>query len=146
MVWFSVQYPRDTIAIVETIDKIAPRPGIGMIGGDMSVGFPITRLVHGNWTQRAVTCWMASSAHRLRSQPGTEPEVAAAMERYENLDRSMLRDDIRSNPPQILLIEAKPEDPFDWGAWARADPQLASELNAYEFVKQIDDVQIWHRR
>jgi hypothetical protein len=146
MVWFSVQYPRDTIAIAETIDKIASRPGIAMIGGDVSVGFPVTRLVHGNWAQRAASRWMASSAHRLRSQPGTEPEVAAAMERYENLDRSMLLDDIRSNRPQIILIEAKPEDTFDWGAWARADPQLASELNAYEFVKQIDDVQIWRRR
>jgi hypothetical protein len=146
LVWFNVQYPRDTLAIVQTIDGIAPRPGIAMIGGDMSIGFPVTRLAHGNWAQRSVTLWMATSAHRLRSQPGTDLNVAAAMERYEALDRSMLRDDIRANRPEILLIEAKAEVPFDWGAWARADPQLASELNAYELVKQIDDVQIWRRR
>jgi hypothetical protein len=52
LVWFNVQYPRDTRAIVETIERIAPRPTIAMIGGDMSVGFPITRLVQGTWVQR----------------------------------------------------------------------------------------------
>jgi hypothetical protein len=146
LVWFNLQYPRDTLAIVQTIDGIAPRPGIAMIGGDMSIGFPITRLVDGRWAQRSVSRWMAASAHRLRSQPGTDPNVAAAMERYEALDRSILRDDIRANRPEILLIEAKAEEPFDWGTWARVDQELASELNAYELVKQIDDVQIWRRR
>jgi hypothetical protein len=146
LVWFNVQYPRDTLAIVQTIDGIAPRPGIALIGGDMSIGFPITRLVHGRWAQRSVSRWMAASAHRLRSQSGTDPNVAAAMERYEALDRSMLRDDIRANRPEILLIEAKAEEPFDWSTWARVDPELASELNAYELVKQIGDVQIWRRR
>jgi hypothetical protein len=146
LVWFNVQYPRDTLAIVQMIDGIAPRPGIALVGGDMSIGFPITRLVHGRWAQRSVSRWMAASAYRLRSQPGTDPNVAAAMARYEALDRSMLRDDIRANRPEILLIEAKAEEPFDWSTWARVDPELASELNAYELVKQIDDVQIWRRR
>jgi hypothetical protein len=145
LVWFDVQYPRDTRAIVETIEKTAPRPTIAMIGGDMSVGFPIVRLVEGTWAQRSVSRWMAANAHRIRTELGVSPDVAAKMARYEMLDRMMLRDDVLSKRPDILLVEAKPTQPFDWLAWARADPQLAVALDDYDLVKQIDDVQIWRR-
>jgi hypothetical protein len=146
LVWFNVHYPRDTRAIVETIEKIAPRPPIAMIGSDMSVGFPITRLVQGVWAQRSVSRWMAENAHRIRTELNVAPDVAAAMIRYEMLDRSMLRDDIISKRPVILLVEAEPTEPVDWLAWARADPQLAAALDDFELVKQIDDVQIWRRK
>jgi hypothetical protein len=145
VVWFNVQYPRDTRAIVETIEKIAPRPTIAMIGGDMSVGFPITRLVQGTWGERAVSRWMAANARLIRTKLSADPDLAAAMIRYETLDRAMLRDDVLSKRPDILLVEAKPTQPFDWLAWARADPQLAATLDDYDLVKQIDDVQIWRR-
>jgi hypothetical protein len=145
LVWFNLQFPRDTPAIVETIEKIAPRPTIAMIGGDMSVGFPITRLVQGTWAQRAVSRWMAASAHRIRMQSSATSDVAAAMARYEALDRSMLRDDMLSKRPDIVLVEIEPNPSFDWLAWARVDPQLAAALDNYDLVKQIDDVQIWHR-
>jgi hypothetical protein len=145
LVWFNVQYPRDTRAIVETIERIAPQPTIAMIGGDMSVGFPITRLVQGTWAQRSVSRWMAANAHRIRTELSASPDVAAAMARYETLDRSMLRDDILSNRPDILLVEAKPTQPFDWLGWARVDPRLAAALDDYDLIKQIDDVQIWRR-
>jgi hypothetical protein len=145
-IWFNVKIPRDTWAIVRTIDKIAPQPTIAMIGGDMSVGFPITRLVHGTWAQRSVSLWMAGSALRRKSLPDTDLQVAAAMDQYETLDRSMVRDDIRLNRPDILLVEAKASAHFDWLKWARTDPLFASTLDAYEFVEQVDDVQIWRRR
>jgi hypothetical protein len=145
LVWFNVQYPRDTQAIVETIEKVAPRPTIAMIGGDMSVGFPITRLVQGTWAQRSVSRWMAANARRIRTELSVGPDVASAMARYETLDRSMLRDDLLAKQPDIVLVEAKPTEAFDWLAWARTDPQLAAALDDYGLVKQIDDVQIWHR-
>jgi hypothetical protein len=145
LVWFNVQYPRDTRAIVETIGKIAPRPTIAMMSGDMSVGFPITRLAQGTWAQRSMSRWMAADAYRIRTELSAAPDVAAAMARYEALDRSILRDDILSKRPDILLVEEKPTQPFDWLTWARADPQLAAALDDYDLVKRIDDVQIWHR-
>lgn len=146
LVWFNVQYPRNTQAIVETIEKVAPRPAIAMIGGDMSVGFPITRLVKGTWAQRSVSRWMAANAHQIRTELSVDPAVASAMARYETLDREMLRDDLLAKRPDILLVEAKPTEAFDWLAWARTDAQLAAALDDYGLVKQIDDVQIWHRK
>ena len=58
----------------------------------------------------------------------------------------MLRDDLLAKRPDILLVEAKPTEAFDWLAWARTDPQLAAALDDYGLVKQIDDVQIWRRK
>jgi hypothetical protein len=88
---------------------------------------------------------MAANAHLIRTKLSVDPDIAAAMTRYEALDRAMLRDDVLSKRPDILLVEAKPTQPFDWLAWARADPQLAATLDDYDLVKQIDDVQIWRR-
>ena len=73
-------------------------------------------------------------------------KVIAAIEPYEALDRSLLRDDIRGNRPEILLVESQAAEPNGWLDWARADPQFASTLDAYEFVEQLDGVQIWRRR
>jgi hypothetical protein len=146
MAWFSSQFPRDTAAIAQAVTDIAPRPKIAMIGGDMSIGFPVTRLVHGRWSERPPSQWVTAGARRLTSQGGIDPPRAAALERYEAFDRGTLRDDILMNRPDILLVESKRTQPFDWLDWARADPQLASALDDYALVKQIDDVQIWRRR
>ncbi len=146
MMWFSSQVRRDTAAIAQAISDIAPRPKIAMIGGDMSVGFPVTRLVHGSWAERPVSQWVAAGARQLAAQPGIDPQRAALFARYEAEDRDTLRDDIRTNRPDVLLVESKQSQPFDWLGWARADPQLASTLDDYVLVEQIDDVQIWRRR
>jgi hypothetical protein len=146
IVWFDGGVPRDTRAIARAIEEIAPMPAVAAIAGDLSVGFPVTRLVHGSWAQRAPSLLIAAAVRRRKLQPSLDAQAIDAIEPYEDLDRSMLRDDIRSNRPDILLVEAKAHEPFDWLAWARLDPQFASTLDAYEFVRQLDDVQIWRRR
>ncbi len=85
-----------------------------------------------------------------RRLPDSDSKTLAAIEGYELLDRSRLRDDIRSNRPEILLVQAKrvnshKTNSFNWLSWARDDPQFADALNAYKFVEQVDDVQIWRR-
>ena len=52
---------------------------------------------------------------------------------------------LRSGPTSSSS-EPKPTEAFDWLAWARTDAQLAAALDDYGLVKQIDDVQIWHRK
>ncbi len=84
---------------------------------------------------------------RRRKQSGDiDPATLASIEPYEILDRDRLRDDIRANRPDILLVEDKKSEPFDWLAWARRDREFAAVLDGYAFVRQIDDTQIWRRK
>ena len=142
--WFDTTRPRDTAAIAAAIDAIAPHPAIAAITADLSVGFPLTEMVHGRWAQRTPSLLIAASVRRRK--PDLDAAALARIEPYEIFDRDRLRDDIRSNRPDILLVEDKPSEPFDWIAWARRDPQFAAVLDGYAFVRQIDDVQIWRRK
>jgi hypothetical protein len=146
IVWFDGGVPRDTQAIARAIEDIAPRPAIAAIASDLSVGFPVTRLVQGSWAQRAPSLLIAAGVRRRKLQAPLDATAIAAIEPYEARDRAMLRDDIRANRPDILLVEVKAHEPFDWLGWARSDPQFAAVLDAYAFARQIDDVQIWRRR
>jgi hypothetical protein len=146
VVWFNLEAPRDTRAIAQAVGKVAQRPTVAVISGDMSIGFPLTRMVDGNWAQRPPSLWITLSAVRQKTRPGTSQEAVAALDRYEALDRTTLRNDILRNRPNVVLVEAKGPNFFDWLAWARLDPQLARALDNYEFVEQIDDVQILRLR
>jgi hypothetical protein len=142
--WFDTTRPRDTAAIAEAIEAIAPRPAIAAITADLSIGFPLTGMVHGRWAQRTPSLLIAASVRRRK--PDLDAATLARIEPYEILDRDRLRDDIRANRPDILLVEDKPSERFDWLDWARRDPQFAAVLDGYAFVRQIDDVQIWRRK
>jgi hypothetical protein len=144
--WFDTTRPRDTAAIAAAIENIAPHPTIAAITADLSVGFPLTEMVHGRWAQRTPSLLIAASVRRRKLGANLDPEMLARIEPYEILDRDRLRDDIRTNRPDILLVEDKASEPFDWLAWARRDPQFAAALDGYALVRQIDDVQIWRRK
>jgi hypothetical protein len=144
--WFDTAVLRDTRAIAATIEKIAPSPGIAAISADISIGFPVTRMVHGHWAQRSASLLMAAGVRRRRLNGDLPAAALAKIEPYEILDRDRLRDDIRANRPDILLVEDKSSEPFDWLGWARSDAQFAAALDDYAFVRQIDDVQIWRRK
>jgi hypothetical protein len=142
--WFDT--PRDTAAIAAAIEAITPHPAIAAITADLSLGFPLTGMVHGRWAQRTPSLLIAASVRRRKHGGDLDPATLARIEPYEILDRDRLRDDIRANRPDILLVEDKPSEPFDWIAWARRDPQFAAVLDGYAFVRQIDDAQIWRRK
>jgi hypothetical protein len=144
--WFDTTRPRDTAAIAEAIEAIAPRPAIAAVTADLSVGFPLTGMVHGRWAQRTPSLLIAASVRRRKLRNDLDPATLAGIEPYEILDRKRLRDDIRSNQPDIILVEDKASEPFDWIAWARRDPQFAAVLDSYAFVRKIDDVEIWRRK
>ncbi len=142
--WFDTTRPRDTAAIAAVIEEIAPHPSIAAITADLSLGFPLTGMVHGHWAQRTPSLLIAASVRRRK--PGLDAATLARIEPYETLDRDRLRDDIRANRPDILLVEDKKSEPFDWLAWARRDREFAAVLDGYTFVRKIDDAQIWRRK
>lgn len=146
ILWFNVENPRDVRALARAVERVSPpRPKIAVITGDMSVGFPLTRMVRGEWVQRSAYLWMAFGSLRLKDRAANRQSVAV-LEGYEALDRAALLNDIVQNQPDILLVEAKGSPFVDWMAWARTDARLARALDTYDLADQVDDIQIWRRR
>lgn len=135
----------DTRAVAQEIERIAPRPTIAMISNDISLGFPLTRLAHGVWAQRACSLWIVGNV-AVQEIEDPDPIKKAKLAPYVALARDMLIDDIRRNRPTILLVGDDGPKRFNWLAWAQADPQFAQVLLAYKFVERMGDVQIWRRR
>jgi hypothetical protein len=138
-VWMN--FAVDMRALAETISKSAPRPSILSISSDIAVGHPLTRQLGGNWVGRVCSQWIAAGALILKLET---PDLAsrAKLDGYESRDRKMLIEDIRRAKPDIILVD---RIRFDWLAWAKADPALASELSNYRALDTINDVLILRR-
>ncbi len=144
--WFDLETVHyDTRAVAQEIERIAPRPTIAMISNDISLGFPLTRLVHGVWAQRVCSLWIVGNVAAQEIED-PDPTKMAKLAPYVTLARDMLVDDIRGNRPTILLVEDGSAKSFNWLTWARADPRFTQVLLDYKFVERMGDVQIWHRR
>lgn len=150
--WFNLQtVDYDRHAVAREIERLAPRPTIAIISGDLSFGFPLTRLAHGVWAQRTCSLWIVEDI-AIQKAEGADPEKIAALAPYEALGRDMLIEDIRRNRPTILLVDDRSQFNWlgwpngNWLGWAQADPRFARTLLAYKFVQRIGDAQIWQRR
>jgi hypothetical protein len=133
----------DRSALAAPIQAIAPHPKMLMIGGDLAVGHPITRQVGGIWVSRVSAQWITGGVWLRRLGETLDPATDARLEAYAGLDRTMLIEDIARNRPDVILIQLMPG--FDWPAWARVDPALAAELEAYRPYQTVRDVLILRR-
>lgn len=144
--WFDLETVHyDTRAVVQEIERIAPNPTMAMISNDISLGFPLVRLVHGVWAQRACSLWIVGNV-AVQEIEDPDPIKIAKLAPYVSLARDTLIDDIRNNRPEILLVEDGGPQRFNWLAWAKADRRFAQVLLDYKFVERMGEAQIWRRR
>lgn len=101
---------------------------------DLTVGNPLTRLVHGELVNAPPALLMTISAWRLRLEHQLDPAWSAKIDQFENAERLQLRADLLARPPDIIVSSI---DGFDWLEWAAKDPDIARTLAGYE---QFDTV------
>jgi len=117
----------DFTPLAEIIRRNAVQPKVLAISSDIGLGHPLVRQVGGKWAQRVGSLWITENAEWLLKTERS-PAVAARLERYAAGDRAMLREDIRRERPDIILLD------MDWQARARSDPALSELLGAYSEV------------
>jgi len=114
----------DFTALAEIIRRNAIEPKVLAISSDIGLGHPLVRQVGGKWAQRVGSLWITDNAEWLLKTEKS-PAAAARLERYAAGDGAMLREDIRRERPDIILLD------MDWEARVRADPVLSGLLSAY---------------
>jgi hypothetical protein len=119
------------VALNEPIRRLASHPRLLIISSDVSVGHPLVRQVGGTWVGRVGSLWITAGVITRQRRETLDAATAKELAAYGERDRAMLEEDIRRSRPDIILIDRME---FDWEAWARADPGLASQLAAYRTV------------
>jgi hypothetical protein len=79
---------------------------------------------------------------RIRQNGAVDPQTDARFELYLARERTMLIEDIKRLPPDIILIDNLTSD---WGAWVQADPELTALLKPYTLAQTIHGIDILRR-
>jgi hypothetical protein len=141
MNWFT--YKGDYRQLDAPVAAVAPRPRLLAITADIALGHPLVRELHGQWVGSVCSQWISAGALTLEARGGLTADRRARLEALMRRDRGWLTADILRGRPDIILID---QQSYDWAAWARADPDLAAALNAYQPVRTVQGIAIWARK
>jgi hypothetical protein len=139
--WLNIAVDRSAVAAA--VREIKPHPTMLAISPDISIGHPIVRQVGGVWVDRTSALWLTLGAQTRLLSETLDPQTEAQLKIYLKSDLRMLTDDIARRKPDVILVERTKD--ADWLAWARSDPALAEQLQAYGSYKTIGDVLILRR-
>lgn len=138
--WFNV-----TIYIGEIERPVAvvkPHPRILVLSGEAAIGHPLVRTLHGVWVSREENLWIREFVRLTREKTTVDAETDARLNAYLALERKWLIEDFKRLPPDIVLVDNLRDD---WGAWARADAEVAQLLRPYRLVQSIEGIDILRR-
>jgi hypothetical protein len=133
----------DVSSYAAKIRQLGPPPTMLTITSDISVGHPLVREVGGVWVGRVCSNWITHGVLLRRHSETLGPETAARLDSYEAFDRAILIEDIARSRPDVILVE---KVYFDWDAWARSDPALREQLEAYREVETLNGIVILQRQ
>jgi hypothetical protein len=133
----------DVSDVAAKVREVSPHPTMLAITSDISLGHPLVRQVGGVWVGRVCSNWITLGVLLRRRSETLDAATAARLDAYEALDRAWLREDIAKSRPDIILVE---KVSFDWEAWARSDPALREQLDAYREVDTMRGIMILQRR
>lgn len=140
-VWLHVGV--ETRSLAAEVKRIAHRPSVVVISGDIAHGHPLVRAVEGRWISAVCSLWIMNNAARLDKAGLIPPAAGMRIAAYVAADRARLIADIRDGKPGVILIhEADPA----WTDWASADPEVKAELANYSRLNTVDGITIYKRR
>jgi hypothetical protein len=138
--WFNVTVY--TGEIEGTVAAIKPHPRILVLSGEAAIGHPLVRTLHGVWVSREENLWIREFVRLTREKTSVDAATDARLNAYLALERKWLIEDFRRLPPDIVLVDNLRDD---WGAWARADAEVAELLKPYRLVQSIEGIDILRR-
>jgi hypothetical protein len=133
----------DVSSYAAKVRQLGPHPTMLTITSDISVGHPLVRELGGVWVGRMCSNWITHGVLLRRHSETLDPETASRLDSYEAFDRAILIEDIARSRPDVILVE---KVYFDWDAWARSDPALREQLEAYREVETLNGIVILQRQ
>lgn len=141
ILWFNWAFDKafDARPLQASIARLGPHPKILAITGEPGIGHPLTRALQGTWVSRQQSLWVAAYLRNLRGGASIDPERNAILEMYAAKERAMLVEDIRKNPPTVVLVDNFSDN---WSNWLRENPGVADLIGDYRLVATINDIEV----
>jgi len=124
------------------VEALKARPKILVLSGEAAIGHPMVRTLHGVWVSRQENLWIREFVRLTREKTTVDTPTNAKLDGYLAQERSWLIEDFKRLPPDIVLVDNLRDG---WGAWARADSEVAELLKPYALVQSIDGIDILRR-
>ena len=121
---------------------IKPNPRILVMSGEAAIGHPLVRTLHGVWVSRQECLWIRTFTRVTRERTTVDADLNAKLNGYLALERQWLIEDFERLPPDVVLVDNLRDG---WGAWAKADAELAQLLKPYVLVQTIEGIDILRR-
>jgi predicted glycosyltransferase len=100
------------------------------------------RTLHGVWVSRQENLWVREFVRLTREKNTIDAQTDAKLNAYLAQERAWLIEDFKRMPPDVVLVDNLRDG---WGAWARADQEVAQLLKAYTLVQSIEGIDILRR-
>ncbi len=97
------------------------------------------RALDGTWVSRQQGLWVAGYLRNIRQSGLRDPQQEAMLDRYAARERTMLLEDVRKNPPTVVLVDNFSDR---WSDWLQQNPDVADQLRDYRLVATINDIEI----
>ncbi|MEI9929739.1 MAG: hypothetical protein WDM89_04020 [Rhizomicrobium sp.] len=121
-------------------DLAPPRPKIIAVTDDMQIIYPLVREAGATWVGRTASQWIPTFADYIQKYRDPDAEASSKIEKYVALNRSWLVEDVRTNRPDVILIDGEKQH-----ASAFSIPALRAELAHYRNARTVGGVEIWLR-
>jgi hypothetical protein len=128
--------------IEDPVAGLKPHPRILVLSGEAAIGHPLVRTLHGVWVSRQENLWIREFVRLTRENNVIDPQTDAKLNAALALERAWLIEDFKKLPPDVVLVDNLRNG---WGAWARADPELAQLLRPYTPVQSVEGIDILRR-
>ena len=143
MPYLQTQKPdRDLVA---TIRAAVTQPSVALIGSDIAVGHPVTRMIGGSWTSIYCSDWLGAFATYLALKEHRAGNTAEAA-RYETMAERLVDEkmaELGSSSPDVILLQK--EDSM-WQERLARHPAYASFIENYRPLAESDVLEAWLRR
>ncbi len=121
-------------------DLAPPHPKLIAVTDNMQIVYPLVREVGANWVGRTASQWIPTFADYIHDHRHPDADATSKIETYVALNRAWLTEDIRTNRPNVILIDGKRQH-----ASAFSNPAIRAELAHYRNARTVGDVEIWLR-
>jgi hypothetical protein len=128
----------------ERVQALVKHPRLLTITDHIGLGHPLVRQIHGTWVGSSCAQLLAAGAILRQNSAQPNPAEQTKLDGIIDFERRHLLADIRNGRPDVILVDTYllSSFPFDWLAWANADPELQKELSRYREVEGAGRVRI----
>ncbi|MBN9580167.1 MAG: hypothetical protein J0G37_01460 [Afipia sp.] len=141
MAWFTDTFNAQPLQAA--IARHGDRPALLAISGEPGIGHPAVRALHGTWVSREASLWITAHADYMKRHGLIPPGKADALGRHVARERAWLIEDIRRQPPTVVVVDNMGGR---WGEWIAADAELSALLKPYAKADSVGGVDILVRR